>query len=192
MLCSTQSPKNDDLFQIPYGPVLNWEEIKNVYPKISIEMDGKLEENCLLFYYELNPVTNIYKARDDDSESDLAVIYEIDLYIVSKGEDKDNETARHEDENRLDSLKEFAESCSEFTKDELKMLKESGISKEEYKRLMNEDSFSSTASYEEQQEENGKRKMKKAKVKNAKKERRKLLLESRNKSKNESELKDVI
>lgn len=172
MLCFNKKPKQNDLFQVPFGPILTWEDITNFYPNILNEMNGEREENYLLFYYEFNPVTSVYKAIDEDTENDLADIFGLDLHNISTGETKDDEL----DRNRLESLSNFMN--YNLSKEELDKIKNAGMTVDEYLKLSNEDSINSNLSFESDIEENGKRKVKNS-AKKAKKERRKLLVESR-------------
>jgi hypothetical protein len=193
MLCRDKKPNNTDLFQVPFGPVLTWKEIINTNPNIINEMNGSSEENYLLFYYELNPVTLIYKPLDEDSENDLADIFGLDIYNISTGETESEEKLRKplnddtliDDDERSNSLASFmGYKPSKLTKVEIKKLLDEGISIKDYYKLLNEDSISSTLSNLsfESVDDNGKRKNK-GKTTNpnklAKKERRKLLIDNR-------------
>lgn len=188
MLCCSKQPVNSDLFQIPFGPISYWNEIVALYPTIIDEMDGKSEENTLLFYYEFNRVNGTYKFKDEDSENDFAEILGMDFHTISTGESKEDEETRKldadEENERVASLAEFMnpskktderKSKINLSKEEIIKLKEANISIPEYICLMNPDSISSDISMDDFIVE------KQTNSKKAKKERRRLLVESRNK-----------
>lgn len=181
MLCYSKQVNNSDRFQIPFGPISQWDEILVYYPNIANEMNGDSEENCLLFYYELSPVNGSYLFRDEDLENDFADILGMDLHTVSTGESKEDEIKRKEDEDdRSKSLQMFIEYG--LTDDELQKIKDMGLTVSEYLKLSNENSIASVASaisditIDESLEDY---KDLKLKSKLAKKERRKKKIESR-------------
>jgi len=186
MLCCSKQPDENNLFQVPFGPVSTWGDIKNIYPDFVNEMDGSSEDSFILFYYEYNPCNGIYKPIDDDSEHDLANLFGLDLHNLSTGESKDDETIRSENISRSESLQHFMTSdwnvevvCGgELSKAEVEQIKNAGITIEEYKKLNNESSIaSSLSSLSFEDNEDNKRKIK---SKESKKERRRRLVESRN------------
>ena len=203
MLCYSKQPNPTDRFQIPFGPASTWNEIVVYYPNIIEEMNGESQENCLLFYYDLNPVNKIYSFKDEDLENDFADILGIDLHTVSTGESKDEESERNKCESsedtqeRLMSLEMFMNSLSDeqpiikkkkkhnkLTDEEIDKLKEAGISIPEYIKMTNEDSVRSDITMDDAID--GEKKTKREKTggtksefKLAKKERRKLLIQQR-------------
>ena len=87
-------PKDTDLFRIPFSGSVSWVELIEMYPDILTEIDGECRENCLLFYYERNPVSQIYEFKDDDTELDFADILKIDMNITKDGESKQEKEDR--------------------------------------------------------------------------------------------------
>jgi len=147
MLCvENQQPHDDDLFQVPYGPVLKWIEIKAMYPTVVESLDGSTQDSCYLFYFELNPLTKIYKPIDEDSEYDIATIFDIDLNIISNGENEHDTCTRHEKEDRNKMFQDYTQPYLDYL---------------------------------EQQDNYNESKLIKKQTKKDKKERRRLLVESR-------------
>lgn len=98
MLSRTQTPKEHDLFRVPYACSISWTEFINIYPSITIEMTGDCIENSLSFYYQRNVLTSIYEFVDESAEHDIADIIGIDLNITMTGETKDNMMERMKSE----------------------------------------------------------------------------------------------
>lgn len=187
MLCSSKKPNNNDLFQVPFGPTLTWESISNIYPNVVETLDGKCEENFLLFYYEYNPVNGIYKPHDEDTENDLADLFGLDIYNISNGETIDEHEKRFNDEDRfafmaalmeepVDIKKKKVAKKNESKEDE-EILKKLGITIAEYQKMNNPDSTNSTSSMTSNRsfESDGGD----CKKRKAKKERRLALVQSR-------------
>lgn len=170
MLCQSKSVNNTDLFQVPFGPIITWNEIMNYYPNVKEEMNGSSPDSYLEFFYECNPINNTYIFRDEDSENDFADLLGINLSVVSEGESKEELKERREEEKE----KEKEPTKEDEEKQRLESLR---LFTEEYDRLMNPDSISSLSSNEELSED-GKRKKS---SKQEKKERRRKLIESRQK-----------
>ena len=145
MLTINRQVKNNlDLFQVPFGPILQWQDYIEIYPNIIIEMNGAVEENTLLFYFSHNP-------KDEEAEQDFASILGLDIHTISTGESKHELLDRQEEELRSQSL-------SSFYYDDNTILS----------KLANPDSISSIESLPESLHENTN-----ISTKNAKKERRK-------------------
>lgn len=87
-------PNNTDVFRIPFSGTVSWAELIKMYPMLLTEMDGECRENCLLFYYQRNPVNQIYELRDEDSEVDFAEILKIDMNVTKDGETKQEKEDR--------------------------------------------------------------------------------------------------
>lgn len=164
MLCCGKLPKYYDLFQIPFGPIVTWNEITNFYPNICSEMDGSSPDSYLLFFYEMSPIDGVYKFQDEDTENDFAEILGVNFSVISEGETKEDLQSRKKDEE-MERKKELEE------KERLKSLL---LFTEEYDRLMNPDSISSLSTIED--DDSNKRKKS---SKQEKKERRRKLIDSR-------------
>ena len=87
-------PNNTDVFRIPFSGTVSWAELIKLYPMLLTEMDGECIENCLLFYYQRNPVNQIYELIDEDSEVDFAEILKIDMNVTKDGETKQEKEDR--------------------------------------------------------------------------------------------------
>jgi hypothetical protein len=87
----------NDVVKVPFGPSIPWKEFALAYPTVEGEMDGTCAENCLLFYYTLNPVNMTYELRDDDAENDFADVIGLDLFNISTGETRTEESLRKEE-----------------------------------------------------------------------------------------------
>lgn len=126
MLSKTIKPFDTDLFRIPFTGPICWSDLIEMYPKLTEEMNGESYENCLLFYYELNPVSNIYEFRDETTELDFADILKIDMDITRDGESK------KEKEERVNSYNDM---FNEFLQEEQNVNDNSDIN---YKKLKEE------------------------------------------------------
>ena len=73
----------EDLFKVPFGPSIPWGDFRSAYPEVEKEMNGTCVENCLLFYYSLNPVNITYEFNDEDAENDFADLIGLDLFNIS-------------------------------------------------------------------------------------------------------------
>lgn len=176
MLCRSKSPKDFDLFQIPFGPVTSWNEIINFYPNVVLEMDGSSPDSFLLFFYECSPIDSTYRFKDEDSENDFAEVLGINFNVVSEGETKEELEKRREkeeDESRIIQMR-----IEKEEKERMEALRDFLLA-DEYERLSNPNSNTSESSLESLytiDEDNGKRKKS---SKQDKKERRRKLVESR-------------
>lgn len=95
MLSLTRRKPNDtDVFRVPFSGTVSWAELIKMYPMLLTEMDGECRENCLLFYYQRNPVNQIYELKDEDSELDFAEILKIDMNVTKDGESKQEKEDR--------------------------------------------------------------------------------------------------
>ena len=106
-------PKDTDLFRIPFSGSVSWVELIEMYPDILTEIDGECRENCLLFYYERNPVSQIYEFKDDDTELDFADILKIDMNIT-----KDGESKQEKEDRKSKSCNDLNDMFREFIKEE--------------------------------------------------------------------------
>ena len=84
-----RKPTNSDLFRVPFAGPVSWIDLIEMYPQVEQEMDGECRENCLLFYYEMNPVTKVYEFKDEDAELDFSSVLQIDMNITREGESKE-------------------------------------------------------------------------------------------------------
>ena len=114
----------EDLFKVPFGPSIPWGDFRSAYPEVEKEMNGTCVENCLLFYYSLNPVNITYEFNDEDAENDFADLIGLDLFNISTGETENELTYRtHENVTyQLNSLKAFFNdtSADDVTEDDTK------------------------------------------------------------------------
>lgn len=110
-----RKPLNTDLFQIPFTGAVSWSLLVEMYPDVVQEMNGECRENCLLFYYNLNPVTKVYEFRDGNSELDFAEILKIDLNVTIEGESKED----YEDRKN----KSYNDLFNNFLNEETKIIK---------------------------------------------------------------------
>ena len=88
MMTTKRRANPDDVFTLPFGQgEIKMHEMLDAYPNLYSEMDGKLPGQCLLLFYEKNPVNGIYVFADADAENDMADILGIQTRVVTFGED---------------------------------------------------------------------------------------------------------
>ena len=87
-------PSDNELFRIPFVGALMWKDMIKMYPGLVGEMNGMCIENCLSYYYQINPVNKVQEFRDEESELDFSEILNIDMDIIRDGESKQEKEDR--------------------------------------------------------------------------------------------------
>ena len=142
MLSKKTKALETDMFQIPFSGAISFKEFIEYFPNIISEMNGKCRENCLLFYYELNPVNNIYQFYNNESELDFAEILGIDLNITIEGESIQEKNDRKSkscndiiSEFKLSDEIKYNSSCNDISNLSYKNLKEETKKAKKERRL---------------------------------------------------------
>ena len=136
MLTHNQPTNLSDKFRVPFGIELSWEEILSQYPHMNEpehEMNGINPEDCLSFYYSKNILSGIYDFRDEDAEMDIIERLQIDLQVISEGENCEDQTKRKQMEELIEYLETNNE--TELIDPEITTCKQENKKKKKERRL---------------------------------------------------------